>query len=357
MISLATPQPSRCPDPTAKAIELAHLSFERPTLEEAERFLTDFGLHVTHRSADTLWFRNASRSPFCHVVKKANKARFAGLAFRVATRQALEALSDLPGASAIEPMESPGGGERVRLIDPAGFLVDAVHGQVEVEPLPHREPLCVNTPDTHARVNDTQRPPVAAPETTKLGHVVLEVPRFQDTCAWYTEHFGLIPSDVQVLPDGSPAVVFMRLDRGATPADHHTLAIVQGFAPRFAHCAYEVVDADAVAMGERWMRERGWRHAWGIGRHILGSQVFDYWSDPYGDKHEHYSDGDVFTADHPMGVHAVSRAAMSQWGPTMPKSFIRPELSAENLKALARAFGPNSDVSPRTLFRLLKAMG
>lgn len=83
----------------------------------------------------------------------------------------------------------------------------------------------------------------------------------------------------------------MRLDLGTTPADHHTLAIVQGFAPHFAHCAYEVVDADAVAMGERWMREQGWHHAWGIGRHILGSQVFDYWNDPYGAKHEHCSDG------------------------------------------------------------------
>ncbi|UCH30101.1 MAG: VOC family protein [Myxococcales bacterium] len=331
MISLATAQPSRCPDPTAKAIELAYLSFERPTLGEAERFLADFGLHVTRRSADTLWFRNAGRSPFCHVVKKAHKARFIGLAFRVATRQELEALSDLPGASAIEPMEVPGGGERVQLIDPAGFAVDAVHGQAEVEPLPHREPLRLNSPETHSRVNDTQRPPVAAPETTKLGHVALEVPRFQDTCAWYAQHFGLIPSDVQVLPDGSPAVVFMRLDLGTTPADHHSVAIAQGFAPHFGHCAYEVVDADAVAMGERWMRERGWRHAWGIGRHILGSQVFDYWNDPYGAKHEHYSDGDVFTADQPMGVHEASRAAMSQWGPVMPRSFISPELSVANL--------------------------
>ena len=105
------------------------------------------------------------------------------------------------------------------------------------------------------------------------------------------------------------------------------------------------------------MPEGGWRHAGGIGRHIPGGQVLDYWNDPYGAKHEHYSAGDVFTADHPRGVHAVSRAAMSQWGPAMPKSFIRPELSVENLKALARVFGPNSDVSPRTLLRLLKAMG
>ena len=53
---------------------------------------------------------------------------------------------------------------------------------------------------------------------------------------------------------------------------------------------------------------------WGIGRHILGSQIFDYWQDPWGDKHEHYCDGDLFTADEPTGVHAVSREAMAQWG-------------------------------------------
>ena len=51
----------------------------------------------------------------------------------------------------------------------------------------------------------------------------------------------------------------------------------------------------------------------GIGRHILGSQIFDYWQDPWGDKHEHYCDGDLFTADEPTGVHAVSREAMAQW--------------------------------------------
>lgn len=53
----------------------------------------------------------------------------------------------------------------------------------------------------------------------------------------------------------------------------------------------------------------------GVGRHILGSQVFDYWQDPWGDKHEHYCDGDMFTADVATGIHEVSREAMSQWGP------------------------------------------
>ena len=155
----------------------------------------------------------------------------------------------------------------------------------------------------------------------RLGHVVLEVADYQATCAWYTQHFGFIPSDVQVLPDGSPAVAFMRLDLGDTPADHHTLALAQGFMPPYSHSAYELVDADAVGMGQRVLREKGWTHAWGIGRHILGSQIFDYWQDPWGDKHEHYCDGDLFTADQPMGVHAGEpRGDVRSGAEPMPRS-------------------------------------
>ncbi|MEM8605762.1 MAG: VOC family protein [Myxococcota bacterium] len=356
MIELATTYPNRCPDPTAKAVELAYLSFERSDLDEAERFLTDFGLVTVERTSDALWLRATGPAPFCCAVTQGRKDRFLGLAFRVSTRSELVSLGRVRGASPIEPMEGPGEGERVRLVDPNGFTVDAVHGQVPAEPLPHRQPLCVNSPDIHSRINDTQRSPVAPPEVTKLGHVVLDVVRFEDTCGWYSEHFGMIPSDVQVLPDGSPAVVFMRMDLGETPTDHHTLALAQGFAVGFGHCAYEVVDADAVGMGQRYLEERGWRHAWGVGRHVLGSQVFDYWNDPSGAKHEHYSDGDQFTAGQPMGVHAVSRRAMSQWGPVMPKSFIKPKITASNLLALARVFGPNADVKPRTVLNLMKAM-
>ena len=50
----------------------------------------------------------------------------------------------------------------------------------------------------------------------------------------------------------------------------------------YNHSAYEVVDVDALGMGQRVLREQGYKHAWGIGRHILGSQLFDYWNDPCG---------------------------------------------------------------------------
>jgi hypothetical protein len=203
-------------------------------------------------------------------------------------------------------------------------------------------------------VNATVRAPAEPPEVLRLGHVVLEVADYQATAAWYTKHFGLIPSDVQILPDGSPAVTFFRLDLGSTPADHHTLAMVQGFAALFGHAAFEVVDADAVGMGQRVLRERGYTHAWGIGRHILGSQVFDYWCDPWGAKHEHYCDGDVFTAEVPTGISPVNREAMAQWGPRMPASFTTPSLSLKNIVAAVRSLRRSPDLTIRKLVTLAR---
>jgi len=352
-----TALPARDPNPVAKAVSLAYLTFRCPDLDREEAFLVDFGLRTVRRSVDALYMRDSGSSPFCCVVERADRSTFVGMAFELASRADLDALSSLPDSSSIEPVSAPGGGERVRLTDPSGFVVEAIYGRAEASRLPCREPLPINTPVHDARVNAGQRPPFGPPSITKLGHAVLEVSRFEETCAWYSRHFGLIPSDVQVLPDGSPAVAFMRLDRGETPTDHHTLAVAQGFMARFGHCAYEVVDADAVAMGLRFLRERGWRHAWGMGRHILGSQIFDYWSDPFGHKHEHYCDGDVFTSEQPTGVHDVSREAMSQWGPPMPRSFTRPELSAANAKALFRSLRESPDVTPRKLYQLLKTFG
>ena len=66
--------------------------------------------------------------------------------------------------------------------------------------------------------------------------------------------------------------------------------------------------------GHDWLKEKGRRHEWGVGRHILGSQIFDYWRDPWGHTLEHWTDGDLLdapwgsrrryhpgSAAHPMG--------------------------------------------------------
>lgn len=357
MNELLTAQPARHPQPTAKAVALTHLIFERPDLDRAERFLNDFGLETAKRDTNTLYLKTHGAAPYAYRIEKGRRAKFIGLGLAVASESDLMKLATLPCAGPIQAAPHPGRGLALEMVDPSGFVVEAIWNQTPVKEKSHRAPTAMNLPGQTARINDTQRPPAEPPNILKLGHVVLEVADYQATSAWYTQHFGLIPSDVQVLPDGSPAVCFYRLDLGDVPADHHTLALAQGFAPIYSHSAFEVIDPDAVGMGQRVLRERGWKHAWGIGRHILGSQIFDYWEDPWGAKHEHYCDGDLFTADRPLGIHAVSREAMAQWGQPMPATFTKPKLSPSAVTALVRNLRRSPDLSVSKLITLARLFG
>jgi catechol 2,3-dioxygenase-like lactoylglutathione lyase family enzyme len=357
MISLATEHPARHPNPTAKASALAYVIFDRPDLAKAEKYLIDFGLRTVSNDGSMLFMRGTASAPYCYVVRKAATPRFVGIGLEIESMAEFQALARLPGASPIEPMTWPGGGRCVHFSDPSGFRVDAVFERSPAPSLPHRPPLAMNSVDLAARVNETQRPPLTPPDAIRIGHVALELADFQATSGWYARHFGFIPSDVQVLPDGSPAVAFMRLDRGDTPADHHSLALAQTFAPALNHVSFEVIDTDSIGVGHRLMRDRGCKPAWGPGRHFLGSQIFDYWHDPWGDKHEHYCDGDLFTSDYPTGLHPASREGMAQWGQAMPRSFTRPKLAFSTLAALIHALRHSPDVTPRKLLTLLKLFG
>jgi hypothetical protein len=90
---------------------------------------------------------------------------------------------------------------------------------------------------------------------------------------------------------------------------------------------------------------------------VLGSQIFDYWQDPWGDKLEHYCDGDLFTADQPTGIHPVSRDAMSQWGEVMPRSFTKPKLTPAAIAALIHNVRRSPDLSFTKLRILAKLFG
>lgn len=44
------------------------------------------------------------------------------------------------------------------------------------------------------------------------------------------------------------------------------------------HSSFETNDFDTQALGHDYLRSKGWTNCWGLGRHVLGSQIFDYWS-------------------------------------------------------------------------------
>ena len=159
----------------------------------------------------------------------------------------------------------------------------------------------------------------------KLGHIGYVYRDFDNELAWYTSNFNFVPSNILHHWDFSniDVLTFMHLDLGKDYSDHHSL-FLQRAPPEVQksyvhHTSYEVADFDTQLIGHDWLAKHNWKSVWGVGRHILGSQIFDYWCDPNGFKIEHYADGDVVNKDTPMTREPVG--PLSVWGPELPKDF------------------------------------
>lgn len=299
-----------------KVDDIAFVRFSAPDLDTMEAFLLDFGLTRAHRDADTLYMRGAASDPFLHVTQRGAPA-FAGVAFKVRTPDDLQKLARENDAK-LEPLDGPGGGQRVRLTDPDGFSIEVVAGRT---PAPAQE-LPAATPTNDAREkhrhNATKRVGGGAAHVKRLGHCVLNVSNFRASEAWYKERFGFITSDeIKMSPEFSLGA-FLRCDRGEEPADHHTLFLAGTGSAKFNHAAFEVVDLDDLMSGHDLLKSKSYSHEWGVGRHILGSQIFDYWRDPWGHTLEHWTDGDLMTASWGSREATLQDLMGVQWGMAAP---------------------------------------
>lgn len=305
-----------------KATQLAFLRFDKTDLDKAQRFWTDFGLITVSRTPEQLVMRGAGSAPAVLMARKAKVSRYVGAAFTVAPDTDFERLQREHGAKPLAAHAVPGNARGVSLRDPDGNEVWLITEWGTVTPLPLREPTHprMNAMGQAQRVNATVRTDIEPAIVGRLGHVVLQTTDFHTMADWYMRHLGVIPSDVQYLEDGSPFLTFFRLDLGNTPADHHTVVIAGGLEACYEHSAWEVNDLDALGQGQQVLRVNGHKHMWGIGRHLLGSQLFDYWRDPDGYAFEHYTDGDVFTADREPHYGPFTTSALWAWGHDVPAS-------------------------------------
>ena len=126
----------------------------------------------------------------------------------------------------------------------------------------------------------------------------------------------------------------------------------------YVHSAYQVTDLDEVAAGGEYLRERGYRHAWGIGRHIQGSQIFDYWRDPDRLMFEHFTDGDMFDCSMEPGWAPMSVSGLAQWGPKATRGVHRHQRpAASRSRRSRRCATEGNEVDLARLRGLVKAMG
>ena len=303
-----------------KVKDIAYACFAAPDLDAMERFVTDFGLVVTARRDDVLYARGTDPSPYLHITERGD-AGFRGVAFEAASADDLLAAAKLEGASPVEKIDAPGGGQRVRFTDPDGYAIEVVHGRELLPPLAVRSASPLNRGSDRQRLGALQRVQAGPSSVKRVGHAGLRVRDFRRSEAWYQSRFGFLSSDEVYLgaPDNVIAA-FMRCDRGDVHADHHTLVCVGVGEGEVGldHVAFEVEDFDAVMVGHEHLKQAGYEHKMGVGRHILGSQVYDYWRDPWGHVLEHFTDGDLLNDRYETGVHDPSAALGSQWGTLTP---------------------------------------
>lgn len=296
----------------APAVSVGFVRFAVPDLEALETFLTAFGLVASHREGDQIYFRGADDTPYLYVARQGDPG-FDGFAFDLGSAEAVRAFADRWGLG-VEALPGPGGGCRAVQTDPDGFRVEAVAFDTRGEPARLRPSLPHNTVDVRPRIAQERRIALRQAQVCRLGHVVLRVSKLRASEAWYKARFGLLTSDEIVREEGADAMaMFLRLNRGATHTDHHALFLIEGGPPGFHHAAFEVRDLDDLMVGHDRLREGGYRHHRGVGRHLLGGQVFDYWCDPWGHVLEHWTDGDVFDATFGPRVSSFADLIADLW--------------------------------------------
>ena len=351
--------PGRARNPVIKVHDIAWLEFEKPDLAGAEVFAHSFGFATVLRTENELQLRGTDAGTPCLIVRRGTRSRFIGAAYQAQDETDLLRLAEATGTR-IDPLPETIGGLTIDLSDPTGLPVRVIAGTHPLEPLPAQTPHTLNLGHELRRVNAMQRPPRIPTKVQRLGHLVLQTTKYLETLNWYLDNLGMIVSDFLYFPgqrDRGPTMSFVRCDRGTTPADHHTLALALGPQNRYVHSAYQVCDLDALAAGGEYLRDQGYFRSWGIGRHIQGSQLFDYWRDPDGFMVEHFADGDMFDSMLEPGWAPFTATGLAQWGPPITKDFLgtSPRSLPHEARSVITALRDDNEFDINRLIGLLKA--
>jgi catechol 2,3-dioxygenase-like lactoylglutathione lyase family enzyme len=306
-----------------KVTDIAYGRIRSPDLDEQEEFLTHFGMVRAERTRTALYMRGTDPEHHVHVTELGEPG-FVSLAFNVESEEDLDKASGIDGASPVEEMDEPGGGKRVRLTEPNGYTIEIVHGIETLAPIQiPRFALNVGA-ERLARKGELTRIDRGPSHVKRIGHAVMMTPDLKTSIAWVRETLGLVCSDdVYAGEEDNIILSFNRVDKGTEYVDHHVFLYIHGPKAGLNHMAFEVQDIDDVIMGHEHIRGLDqYEHVWGLGRHILGSQVYDYWMDPWGRVHEHWTDSDRLNSDTPSNLIAVEDGLDSQWGEPAPEKFI-----------------------------------
>ena len=176
-------------EPITRAKDLAYVRMQAPDLEVGEKFIEDFGLIISDRTPDTIYARGTDTAHHIYILHKGEPG-FRNLAFHMHSLDDLEKLHEKAGATPVERLDEPGGGYAVRLTDPHGFIVEAIFGMEELDPIDPGVAIPLNIDGQRNRVGRFADIKRGASTVRRIGHAVLESTRIEEAYLWYWKHFG-----------------------------------------------------------------------------------------------------------------------------------------------------------------------
>jgi catechol 2,3-dioxygenase-like lactoylglutathione lyase family enzyme len=290
---------------------LNHIGLEIPDLELEQQFLTEFGLRVSSKDG-YLEIRSSAHDHVWARIKEGKKKKLAYVSVGCYQRH-FDGL--------IKQILENGGqkAERHPIGDDDGFWFTDPHGmllqlRVAGKTMPDsKHPIAdMNVPEGVQGATTRRDMPRVNP--FRLAHILLFTPSVSRSVDFYEKALGVKTADRT--GDG---VAFTYARFGC---DHHLLAFVASDGIGIHHTSWDVAGIDDIGVGAERMRSAGYVRQWGLGRHVLGSNYFNYICDNFGLWWEYSSHIDYI----PEGVmwdggdHDPENA-FYLWGPEVPQRF------------------------------------
>ncbi|KAL4889567.1 Glyoxalase/Bleomycin resistance protein/Dihydroxybiphenyl dioxygenase [Aspergillus ambiguus] len=290
--------------PRINLVRITHVFYTHREIDAAHQFMLDFGFQKVKRVGKDIYYRGTSSEPFIYCARQGEEDAFRRATFVVESKSDLVAATKLPRATWIYDLgDAPGDRRCVTFYNPIDeFLFHLIHRQkpnLSEKVLPQLPFNFINIQtffkptDKHRAGNRTQRFAKGPAPVHKLGHFRMCVTDFTRSLEFYTTHFNFKPSDLVHDSTERDITAFLHLDRGREFVDHHCFFLFEGPKSHVYHSSFETHDFDTQVLGYDWLRSKGYENCWGVGRHIIGSQIFDYWFNPSRFIIEYYVDGDL----------------------------------------------------------------
>lgn len=291
---------------------LRHVALTVPDLAEGRAFFTTMGLEE-HRDGGDLVFRCPGRGQDQLRLVKGEKKGIAWVCWGTRADELPGLIARLEAAHVPLLAPPPGGGRAgVWFRDPDGVLV---HLEA-ADPAPQQRPAVeINNPgEPFARLARRGAPHRAIESRPRaLGHLLKFTTDIDRDIRFYTEVLGMKLSD----RIGEKMAGFLRC---GGDSDHHTLALATSEAPGLHHLSWEMGNLDQLQLCAERMIAAGYQDAWGVGRHLYGSNYFHYVRDPWMGLHEFFWDIDFIPENGAWEVEIAEASpdALCQWATTPP---------------------------------------